>query len=116
MITIALMFLGVVLAVALCATAFFLGNLYQTQKQLTLESHFTLITSMMAAYECQGLKKSTIIQRIVEKYTPTNPLSAEEMKARMKVWEDELESEVDGIKKKRGNEQVWRTLEPDDLV
>lgn len=65
----------------------YVGKTTQRIKELEERSSLTLLASLWATVEAKGLQRSTIIQRIVEKYTPVNTLSAE---ARKKM-EDEIE-------------------------
>jgi hypothetical protein len=52
------------------AVLYILGQLVNDQRRTREQSQLTLLASLWATVEAKGLQRSTVIQRIIEKYSP----------------------------------------------
>lgn len=86
------------------------------------QSSLSLLASLWATVEAKGLQRSTVIQRIIEKYTPGRAMTAEEM-ANVEEEINKL-TDLDGYEKPRREDgfqenydfDIERSKDPKDLV
>lgn len=89
-------------------------------KNIQDQSNLTLLASLWATVEAKGLQRSTIIQRVIEKYTPGRSMSPEEM---AKVEEELAKlTDLDGAEPSRSTNgavfdfDIESSKDPKDLV
>lgn len=105
------------LVVCIAIMAFALGQLFVLQKQATQHSMMAFIAAFCALTEARGLKNSTVIQRIIEKYHPVK--QSEELTQAAKEFEEMLQESVMGFpesKKEKEEKKQLQTFNPDELV
>lgn len=102
--------------------AFTLGKFYEFKAKSEQMSQLTLLASLWALGEANGLKKSTVIQRIIEKYNTGGPSDA----AKLQNMDDMIDglSAFDDIVPKKRHDVLMDTFDfdqeaadhPEDLV
>lgn len=81
-----------------------LATVVQAQKTATLLSHLATIAAFRAVSSAESVKGSTIIQRIVEKYSPTQPSQAESIKRLEEEFESLYNPEAIAERRKKNKE------------
>lgn len=104
------------------AVAYTLGRFYEFKAKSEQMSQLTLLASLWALGEANGLKKSTVIQRIIEKYNTGGPSDA----AKLQNMDDMIEglSGFDELMPKKRHDVLMDTYDfdqeadehPEDLV
>lgn len=74
---------------SLVVIAFFIGSLCARAKKQEQFTNMTLLASLWATTEAQALKKSTVIQRIIERHHTNAKMTDEQL--------DEIERQVEEI-------------------
>lgn len=103
---------------ALTWVAYKLGSIEARMHASDKQSQLTLLASLWATVEAKGLARSTVIQRIVEKYHPAGAKSPEQQAAMQKKWDDFL-SEIDSLDdapRKSKHDEFMDTYDFDDEV
>jgi hypothetical protein len=81
---------GAFFTTGLCALVYFLGRLQENQRKTDQASLLAVVYATQAMGDARSLKNATIIQRIVERYTPpTEPLTETEQLARQADFADQ---------------------------
>lgn len=89
----------------ICINAFILllvGFLAGKQKKMEEAQSLSLIASLWATSAAQGLKQSTVIQRVVERYHPGSKLTEKELAEMEKQFEELVGDEPEKPVRKRG--------------
>lgn len=104
------------------AVAYTLGRFYEFKAKSDQMAQLTLLASLWATVEANGLKKSTVIQRIIEKYNTGGATDA----AKLQDMDDMIDglSAFDDIVPKKRHDVLMDTYDfdqeasehPEDLV
>ncbi len=114
----ALIFLSTsgVLLLGFGAVLYILGQLVNDQKRMREQSQLTLLASLWATVEAKGLQRSTVIQRIIEKYNPVPPKGTD---AGVQRYNDAFEAglglgEEELPPKQKAHQEFMETFDFDD--
>lgn len=108
-----------------CIACFLLGKCIQSSKQADIKSSVAVLASLHSLTVSEGLSKSTIIQRIIEKYNVV--AENKDVSEEMKKLEKDIQDTILGVDRKITPEQeleikirndILKTnaLNPKDLV